>query len=183
MISLEVYKITNLINGKVYIGITSQGTQARYHKHLSDARLGSTFPIHNALRKYGEDNFKIETIETLPQSSNYEELKEREKYWIQYYDSYNREVGYNLTLGGDGSVGYHQSEEAKEKIKKHSSRKHTILQYSIDGELLNEFISLREAERFIGIKNGHTNISACARGKIKQAYGYVWEYKEDLLTV
>lgn len=63
MKTYEVYKITNKLNNKIYIGITSQGAGVRYYKHLSDALHGSPFPIHNALRKYGKENFTLEIIE------------------------------------------------------------------------------------------------------------------------
>jgi group I intron endonuclease len=114
---LEVYKITNKQNRKIYIGITNQGaTTNRWYKHCSDANCGSDFPIHNAIRKYGRDNFQVEVIEVI-ENQDYDYLKEREIYWIKFYDSYNRKIGYNLTLGGDGTFGRHHSEETKDKIR------------------------------------------------------------------
>lgn len=122
---LEVYKITNLINGKIYIGITNQGSKVRWCKHCSDSRQGSDFPIHNAIRKYGEDNFQIEVIEVI-ENEDYDYLKAREVYWVKVYDSYNREKGYNLTLGGDGTFGRFHSAETKEKIRQSKiGRKHS----------------------------------------------------------
>jgi group I intron endonuclease len=59
---LEVYKVTNKQNGKIYIGITNQGVTVRWSKHCSDARRNSTFLLSKAIRKYGEQNFLIETI-------------------------------------------------------------------------------------------------------------------------
>ena len=114
---LEVYKITNIINGKVYIGITIQGVNTRWYKHCSDANVGPTFPIHNAIRKYGKDNFIIETIEDIV-DSDFDLLKQREIYWIDFYKSHNRNIGYNVTLGGDGTCGRLHSEETKEKIRR-----------------------------------------------------------------
>jgi group I intron endonuclease len=111
---LEVYKITNKQNGKIYIGITNQGVDVRWCKHCSDARHDSNFPIHNAIRKYGESNFQIEQIEVV---EDVEVLKEREVYWIKEYNSYDREKGYNLTLGGDGTFGRYHSDETKDKIR------------------------------------------------------------------
>lgn len=111
---LEVYKITNIKNGKIYVGITNQGVGARWVKHCSDSRHGSSFPIHNAIRKHGEENFQIEVIETV---EDVEYLKEREVYWIKHFNSYNREKGYNLTFGGDGTFGRYHSDETKEKIR------------------------------------------------------------------
>ena len=114
---LEVYKITNLKNGKIYIGITNQGANTtRWYKHCSDANVGSCFPLHNAIRKYGKENFQINVIEIMD-GFDYDQLKEREVYWIKHYDSYNREKGYNLTLGGDGTFGRFHSEETKDKIR------------------------------------------------------------------
>lgn len=114
--SLEVYKITNKTNGKIYIGITSQGVETRWSKHCSDAQTDSPFPIHNAIRKYGKDNFQIELLEDLS-DKDYDFLKEREVYWIKEFDSYNRNKGYNLTLGGDGTFGRFHSDETKNKIR------------------------------------------------------------------
>jgi len=113
---LEVYKITNLKNEKIYIGITNQGHQTRWWKHCSDANADTGFPIHNAIRKYGKDNFQIEVIETI-ENEDYDYLKEREQFWIKEFDSYNREKGYNLTLGGDGTFGRFHSDETKDKIR------------------------------------------------------------------
>jgi len=114
---MEVYRITNKINGKIYIGITNQGVATRWYKHVSDANSDSTFPIHNAIRKYGKENFQVETIYLLSEDCDYEDLKNYERFWIAHYDSYNREIGYNLTLGGDGTFGRFHSEETKEKIR------------------------------------------------------------------
>ena len=60
--------------------------------------------FHRAIRKYGVENFNVETIENI----RVEELQERERYWITYYDSYN--CGYNSTLGGDGQCKYNYDE-------------------------------------------------------------------------
>ena len=110
----EVYKLTNLQNGKIYVGITNQGARTRYLHHMYEARSGSSFPIHRAILKYGENNFKQEVLEVC---ENYELLKEREKYWIKETNSYNRKCGYNLTTGGDGTFGRTHSDATKEKIR------------------------------------------------------------------
>lgn len=114
MKSNDVYKITNKITGKVYIGITNQGAGARYRHHWYEARIGEPAPIHRSMAKYGEENFTLEIIDF---ADTYEELKEKEKYWIKQYDSVNRDKGYNLTEGGDGTFGRMHSEETKNKIR------------------------------------------------------------------
>lgn len=114
MKSNDVYKITNKITGKVYIGITNQGAGTRYRHHWYEARIGEPAPIHRSMAKYGEENFTLEIIDF---ADTCDELKDKEKYWIKQYDSNNREKGYNLTEGGDGTFGRLHSEETKDKIR------------------------------------------------------------------
>lgn len=114
MKSNEVYKITNKVTGKIYVGITNQGSGTRYRKHWYDARIGDPCPIHKSMAKYGEENFTLEIIDF---AETYDELKEKEKFWIKELNSRDRNVGYNVTEGGDGTFGKMHSEETKEKIR------------------------------------------------------------------
>lgn len=93
-----IYKITNKINGKVYIGKTLNSIQKRWREHLNDSkrRRYEKRPLYSAINKYGEENFEIEQIE----ECSYDILNERECYWIEYYGSFKN--GYNATIGGDG---------------------------------------------------------------------------------
>jgi len=109
----QIYKITNLVNNKIYIGLTTQEVWNRYLNHLSEARCGSKWPIHRAIRKYGKENFKLEILASLEEN---QDLYELEKYYIKMYNSSNRYIGYNLTKGGEGSSGIKRSEEFKNKI-------------------------------------------------------------------
>ena len=97
--TMGIYTITNIINNKKYVGL-SFNIEERWQQHIKYAFKESNDRYHNnriynALRKYGIDNFKFEIIEECKK----EKLKEREIYWIDYYDAYNN--GYNLTIGGD----------------------------------------------------------------------------------
>ena len=95
----EIYKITNLINGKIYIGQTKNDARRRWTEHKRDAKKHSYHSLlHSAINKYGEENFRMEVIENnVPE----EKLNEKEIYWIKYYDTFdNPEKGYNLTSGG-----------------------------------------------------------------------------------
>ncbi len=112
--SNEVYKITNKVTNKIYIGITNQGSGARYRHHWYESRIREPSPIHRSMAKYGEDNFTLEIIDF---ADTYDELKEKEKYWIKQYNSTDKSIGYNLTEGGDGTFGRKHSEETKEKIR------------------------------------------------------------------
>lgn len=91
-----IYKIENLVNGKVYIG-QSINVANRWRVHRYDLRNNRRVGSHlqNAWNKYGEENFKFEIIEECSST----ELNEREIYWIEYYK--NTGV-YNLTDGGEG---------------------------------------------------------------------------------
>lgn len=90
-----IYKATNKINGKVYIGKTYDFLK-RKEEHLKDRRGNSIF--HRAIDKYGADNFEWEIVDSTTQS---ERINLLEKYYIQQYDSY-KSNGYNMTKGGDG---------------------------------------------------------------------------------
>lgn len=92
-----IYKITNKINNKIYIGQTVQSPNRRLQKHISDSKKIDTH-LYRAFNKYGIDNFQLDIIEECKDS----ELDQQEKYWIKYFDSYNN--GYNETLGGYGGT-------------------------------------------------------------------------------
>ena len=112
---MEIYKITNLINNKIYIGKTVGTAEERFKRHCRDAKgnIKNTDYFHLALRKYGLNNFKVEIVET--NIENKELLSQREIYWIDYYNSYNSEIGYNLTKGGTGGA---LTGEALERMRK-----------------------------------------------------------------
>lgn len=94
--SIGIYRIVNKINGKCYIG-KSANIEQRFKGHKNKMSYG-TEVLYQAFRKYGIDNFDFSIIE----ECSLELLSDREKYWIQYYNSY--EEGYNSTLGGDGNL-------------------------------------------------------------------------------
>ena len=97
-----IYKITNDINDKVYIGKTTNSLEERFKEHCHDSkrRKNEKRPLYNAMNKYGIDKFHIELVE----QCGLEILSKQESYWIEHYHSYSS--GYNATLGGDGSILY-----------------------------------------------------------------------------
>jgi group I intron endonuclease len=102
-----IYKTTNLINGKIYIGQTKRKT-SKY--------LGSGTFIKQAILEYGKHNFNREIIEEVDASM----IDEREKYWISHFNSTNPKIGYNRTMGGSGfnAFGVKRSEDTKIRISK-----------------------------------------------------------------
>lgn len=90
-----IYKITNEVNQKCYIGKTHFSIEKRFKEHCNDCfqPRQEKRPLYSAMQKYGIEFFSIELIE---ETDNPEE---REQYWIEYYNGYTE--GYNATLGGD----------------------------------------------------------------------------------
>jgi group I intron endonuclease len=97
---MVVYLITNLINGKVYVGQTIRSISWRFSQHKSSARRGDNLALCRAIRKYGEDNFQIEE---LSHHESDEELSLAEIASIYVYKSADKLHGYNCTYGGEGT--------------------------------------------------------------------------------
>lgn len=92
-----IYKITNKVNNKVYIGQTRYTVESRWRQHKKNFNFEHRQqPLYLAFAKYGLENFDIEQVEEVPVA----QLDEREIYWIAYYDSFRS--GYNATIGGQG---------------------------------------------------------------------------------
>ncbi len=99
-----IYLITNQVNNKIYVG--------KHHTdNLDDGYMGSGKLIKKAIQKYGIENF---TKEYLAFCDTEEKLNWLEKFYIKKYKA--REAGYNLTDGGDGTIGYKHTQENKIKI-------------------------------------------------------------------
>lgn len=142
-----IYKLTNIINNKIYIGLTTETIKERCRKRNVEARLNlaKTSYILNAIRKYGENNFKVEQIDT---ANSLEELKNKEVHYIKYYNSKDRNIGYNLTEGGEGNKGLKMSDKTKNKIR----IKHLGLKDSEETKL-KKSKSAKLRDHTIGINN------------------------------
>lgn len=103
-----VYKATNKINGKSYIGQTQKSLDNRINKHFYSVRHKSNLYFHNALRKYDFDWMVLEECESKS------ELDKKECQYIKQYNT--NKNGYNLTTGGEGSFGFKHSEKTKKKM-------------------------------------------------------------------
>ena len=99
-----IYKITNKINGKVYIGLTTTTLENRWNGHKALAKKAATkeklHPLYNAMLKYGIENFDIVQIDS---SNNFKELGNLERKYIDEYKSFDRNFGYNITMGGESN--------------------------------------------------------------------------------
>src|SRR5919108_330916 len=118
-----VYLITNTLNGKYYVGNTQFSFINRWKTHLDDARRGSKFHLHSAIRRDGPEVF---IYEILNESPSKEKLGDLERLWILTLRAYHPEIGYNMTLGRDGGV---PTEVVREKLRsyaKNRSEEHRI---------------------------------------------------------
>ena len=139
-----IYKITNLVNGKMYIGKTECiDPYQRWKTHLEDSKKKSIHrPLYNAMQKYGTDNFEFEVIQ---REDNSDKLCELEKYYIQKYNTYVRfdnSNGYNATLGGDGRAVDKLDEQ--EVIQFHISHNYitgeTAKYYNVDRKVIQKIL-------------------------------------------
>lgn len=95
---MYIYRITNTVNNKIYIGQTHNFKQ-RIYKHFFLARNGTKRHLYNAIRYYGEDKFKSEILEECSE----EDASKREQYWIKFFKTTDKRYGYNKTDGGEMS--------------------------------------------------------------------------------
>ena len=127
---MYIYRITNKINGKEYVGKTEKpDIQLRWKRHLADSKYHKT-KLYNAIKKYGADNFEIFVMECTGKVSR-DKLNDREKYWIEVL-----EPEYNMTKGGDG--GWINDQTGKRWKIKDTNRmrgKKTITEKVLQGRL------------------------------------------------
>ena len=114
-----IYKITNTINSKSYIGQTIQNVKERFYQHCATkcSKAVSNMAIHRAIKKYGKSNFTVEVIEEIDSAN----LNDRERYWIKYYNSYNN--GYNSTKGGQDGCKPFKNLDVEAIIKEYNTGK------------------------------------------------------------
>jgi group I intron endonuclease len=175
----NIYKLTNELDGKSYIGQTKRNINSRMAEHKFSANKRQQSKVHAAIFEFGINQFSIRVLETCEDGLE----NQREQYWVSFYDTTNHDKGYNVAKGGRGNPGLEVSKETREKLRilnkgftaeareiirlKQIGRKlseshaeiarsnglrqsRSILQYSINGELLNEFPSIIEASRSTG---------------------------------
>ena len=108
---MYIYKITNNLNGKIYIGQTVVDITTRFNEHCRPSKCNT--PIDRAFKKYGRNNF---SVEVLAETDNIDTLNELEIHYIKYYNSTNAEIGYNICEGGKGTMGYRHRPESCKKM-------------------------------------------------------------------
>lgn len=154
----RIYKVTNILNSKVYIGFTTKTVEQRLKIHFYKASLSSedyVSLLHRAIKKHGKANFKIEELYT--SKDIFYTLNVMEAYFIKEFDSIK--IGYNLTLGGQSKSGAILSTKTKDSISKGNSRNWKLI--SVSGK---EYIVTNLLQW--GIKQGIESANLSSRKKL-----------------
>jgi group I intron endonuclease len=117
-----IYKVTNKVNGKAYIGFDSKWP-SRKSVHMCEAitRKNKKYPLYRAIRKYGPDNFEWEVLYQSEDREHTLNVVEN-KMILEHNTHFKNGHGYNMTFGGEGALGWVPSEETKKKISIANSR-------------------------------------------------------------
>lgn len=153
-----IYKASNKINGKMYIGKT-YNLEKRKREHFRD--IDNELPFHRALKKYGIKNFTWEVIDI---AENDIKAREKETSWIKKLNTCihaRNSNGYNITLGGEGGVSW-------------NSR--PVVQFTFRGEYVNEYLSSAHADVASGLYRGAVFRAAQNCGT---ACGYQWRFRDS----
>lgn len=201
-----IYKTTNLINGKIYVGQSSKDIDVEY--------FGSGRILLKAIKKYGKENFIREIIEVCCDKN---ELNNKEIFWINELKSCDTNIGYNISIGGEGgnlgeevnkkiseksrirmmgnsirkgmtapNKGVPMSEEQKKKLRKPKTEEHKKkLSDAKIGKGLKKIICLNDGTIFNSVKEAakillltEPNIVAVLKNRAEKTKGYKFEYYE-----
>lgn len=194
-----IYKFENLINGKVYIGQTRKQLRERIALHLCESKGNRLTYFHKSINKYGLSNFDITILEEVDDNRLLDSL---EIYRISYYDSTNRNKGYNLTKGGSGirpkrpNFSYQETEQTRKKRSQSAklkwqskeyreryinSRKECkkVVQLDLNDNIIKTFSSISEAEKYIFGKKNCKLWEALCKKKLSQVQfnNCIWKLK------
>lgn len=165
-----IYKVTNIVNGKIYIGQTTKSLNTRKLSHINDSlAIRDNLYFHNAIRKYGINNFKWEVLESC---ASKEELDDMEFHFIKQFNS-KAPAGYNMTEGGGGMLGYIITEEHRKNLSDshkgyiHTDQQKERISNALKGRKLSEDAKKRLSKSKMGEKNPMYGI----KGPNNHSYG------------
>lgn len=154
---MEVYKITCKTNNKIYIGSTKLSKEKRWgdlsssSSHLSCVRKGKDTPLYNDIKKYGAENFVLETLEII--TGDRHKAYERETYWIKYFwDKLGENMIYNQFKGSHGNSNWsvpHNSDVRKKEHKEMSG---------LNNKLIEEVKLVKEHSEYVNNKEYYNSL-------------------------
>ncbi len=160
-----IYKATNKINGKSYIGQTIKPFDKRKYQHLFNSKHKPTMYFPWALRKYGYNNFEwiiLETINIEDKQKFINILNNREQHFVKYFNTFKN--GYNMTLGGKGTNGYICSLSTRKKIGKANK-----------GRIVSEETREKIRQSTLGEKHWAYGLKISSTQKIKCSINARWK--------
>lgn len=184
-----IYKITNTVNGKIYIGKTTKSLTERKKSHFKRFRAGEKTHLYNAFKKYGKDVFLWKELSSC---SDIQTLNDLEIFFIKKYDSFKN--GYNMTLGGDGgdTISMKSLEEKKNQGAKNGNIPWNKginmrdLGYTFENRKPRQFtdkqkidhsIKIKSSEKYHnGLKNRHHGMS---KKVLRMSDKKIWETIKD----
>lgn len=148
-----IYKITNKINDKIYIGKTLKTIEERWKEHCRDFKRerNEKRPLYNAMLKYGIENFEISILEEVSS----EEINDKETYWIEKLGSFK--YGYNATKGGDGKH-YADYDLIFKLFEQGKSNKEIIEITNYDNHTISKALEIKGVKKQERISRGRKDI-------------------------
>lgn len=114
-----IYKLTNLVNQKIYVG-SAQRIGRRWYSHFKYPQFSNCTKLRNAVIKYGEEAFEAEVIEVV---ENFDQLIDREQYYLDLLHPFG-ECGYNIRTVAGSNIGIKRSDEEKRKMSERTRGKY-----------------------------------------------------------
>lgn len=154
-----IYLFVNLTNNKVYVGQTKN-----FYNRMSQYRSGREKDrvIGKAIEKYGFENFEIFILE---KDLKFDDLDEREQYWMDFYKSYDNNIGYNICKEANSTKGYRHTKETKEKmskIKKEFFNNHPDFLCGENNPMYGKHPSQQTREKMSKSRIGNKNAKGCS---------------------
>ena len=165
----HIYRVTNTVNGKEYIG---QHIGSKPHYYAGGKA------INQAIKKYGKEAFTREIV--VSGDFSREELDALEVHYIAHFQAFMPDYpdkGYNLTLGGGGNRGGVASVATKKLLSLNSANRRAVVKFDLQGNKLAEYRTILQASADCNVI--HSCIYRACDGTNRQANGYLWLFATD----